>query len=39
MHSHMSVVFKLGMILKYLPNSFELQQNFSSYTHVHVIRN
>lgn len=39
MYSHLSVVFKLGLILKYLPNSFELQQNFSSYTHMHVILN
>lgn len=35
----MSVVFKLVMILKYFPNSFELQQNFSSYIHVRVILN
>lgn len=30
----MSVVFKLVMILKYLPNSFELQQNLSPCIHV-----
>lgn len=35
----MSVVFKLVMILKYLPNGFELQQNFSSYIHMRVILN
>lgn len=39
MYSHMSVVFKLVMILKYLSNSFELQQNFSSYLNMRVILN